>query len=292
MTTNTKVVPLEAKAISGIEVKDIEKGEVLARFATLGVVDLDGDIIETNAIGDQKVLVSAWGHGTSFRGELPVGRGTTREKGEDALADLTFFLHTQRGREHFETIKAIDDLGEWSFRYEVKQWRAPTEAERQRGAFRVLQKLRVVHVGPVELGAGVDTATLSAKQAQQLAVKSADPEDPPPPPPAASEEPVESDPPATPPADPPPASEDPPPPPADPPAAPPPPPAPSGDDLSAEVAKMSRASELVAAVSAREEAKRRTGELEEKRQADRAEQAAIADELAKFERTRRKLGAA
>ena len=41
---------------------DDNERSVTARFATLGVVDLDGDIIEAGAIGDQFVMMGAYNH--------------------------------------------------------------------------------------------------------------------------------------------------------------------------------------------------------------------------------------
>ena len=148
-----------------VEVKDATKGEVLVRFATLGVVDFDGDIIRPGAIGRQKVLVSTYGHGTTRRGDPPVGTGQTRESGDEALADLKYFIGRTRSREEFETVADTGDLGEWSFFYEVQQASVPSEEERRLGAYRVLDKLKVVHVAPVERGAGIDTGTISAKEA-------------------------------------------------------------------------------------------------------------------------------
>ncbi len=153
---------MERKQIT-IEFKgDDDEGLVTARFGTSGVKDLDGDVIEKGAIGVQKVQVSQFGH-TSWTGGLPVGKGVTREDGDEMLADLEFFMGTTDGRDHFETMKQLGSLGEWSFGFDIKEERAPTEEERQLGIFRVLKKLEVFEVSPVLRGAGIDTATLDAK---------------------------------------------------------------------------------------------------------------------------------
>ena len=52
------------KTTDVFEVKSAELGEVRAVFATLDVVDSDGDVIRPGAIGDQEVLISSYGHGS------------------------------------------------------------------------------------------------------------------------------------------------------------------------------------------------------------------------------------
>ncbi|WP_425154696.1 HK97 family phage prohead protease [Candidatus Palauibacter sp.] len=142
-----------------------DEGRVKARFATLGVKDLDGDVIEKGAIGRQPVRVSAFNHTSNWGPALPVGKGRIYEKGDAALAELEFFLDTPNGQEHFTTVKRLGELGEWSFGFEVIESAAPSEAQRQAGVVRVLKKLKVHEVSPVLRAAGVGTETLLAKAA-------------------------------------------------------------------------------------------------------------------------------
>lgn len=153
---------METKHVQAVEVKDEAEGRVLLRFAILDVIDHDGDIIRPGAIGVQRVKVSNYGHDAMYGG-VPVGGGVTSEVGTEARADIRFFLQLDRGREAFEVVKAFGADQEWSFGYEVKEWAAPTEEERQRGVFRILERLEVYEVSPVIRGAGVGTATLTAK---------------------------------------------------------------------------------------------------------------------------------
>lgn len=145
-----------------VEVKNESEGVVRARFATLGVKDLDGDVTEPGAFGKQRVKVSAFNHG-SWGSGLPVGVGQIQEKGDEVIADLKFFMDTTHGRDHFETVKGLGDLGEWSYGFDVAESRQPTEEERQKGVRRVLKQLKVFEVSPVLRGAGVGTATLGVK---------------------------------------------------------------------------------------------------------------------------------
>ncbi len=154
---------MERKAVAGLEVKAAEKGEAVVRFAMLGgPPDLDGDIIAPGAIGRQRVKVSSYGH-TSWGGSLPVGVGETRESGNAAIADLRFFLNTQHGRDHWETVKGLGDLQEYSFGFDVEDAGEPSPEERKAGAKRVLKRLRVFEISPVLRAAGRDTATLAMK---------------------------------------------------------------------------------------------------------------------------------
>lgn len=144
------------------EIKAAAEGRVEARFATLGVKDRDGDVILPGAFGVQEVRVSAFGH-TSWGGALPVGKGRIRESGNEALADLQFFMETTPGRDHFNTIRGLGELGEWSFGFDILEEGAPDEDQRAAGVQRILRKLDVHEVSPVLRGAGIDTATLGVK---------------------------------------------------------------------------------------------------------------------------------
>ena len=58
-------------------------------FATLGVVDHDGDIFMPGSLGGKKCLFGQWGH-TIWEGAVPVGSAETREDGNRAIAEVTF----------------------------------------------------------------------------------------------------------------------------------------------------------------------------------------------------------
>ena len=153
-----------------VEIKDAEKGIVTAAFAKLGVKDLDNDLTLPGAFGSQNVRVSAYGHG-SWMGELPVGRGTISEKDGVAVAELKFFMSTQHGREHFQVVKEMGELQEWSYGFEVAETGELTEELRQLGVRRVLKRLKVDEVSPVMRGAGIGTRTLSVKADTDVVTK-------------------------------------------------------------------------------------------------------------------------
>jgi len=135
---------------------DDDSRTVTARFATLSVVDLDGDIIEPGAIGEQDVFMGAYNHDFAM---LPPGMGATYETEDEALFRGEFF-DTWSGDEHYKTIKAAGGQMEWSFRFFVEEGGFETRGGED---YFVIRKARVAHVAPVERGAGINTATLDVK---------------------------------------------------------------------------------------------------------------------------------
>jgi|GEM_PF-5043577 len=135
-----------------------EPGEFEAVFATLNVIDHDGDVTLPGAFTDgEAVKIAAWGHNW---GTLPVGCGEIHEAGDDAIVQGKFFLQTAAGKEHYETVKALGDLQEWSYGFSVDDWE-DGEFEGQEVTF--LKKLEVFEVSPVMLGAGIGTHTTDIK---------------------------------------------------------------------------------------------------------------------------------
>jgi hypothetical protein len=150
------------KSLSRVEVKDAEKGEIVAVFATLGVIDSDGDVTVKGAFpNDAPVVISAYGH-TSWQGVKPVGKGVIREVGDEALLEGQFFLDTVEGRDTFTVVKELGGLGlqEWSYGYDPVKF-SFGEYEGQRVRF--LEELKVHEVSPVLKGAGVGTRLVTAK---------------------------------------------------------------------------------------------------------------------------------
>lgn len=143
----------------GVDVKDADEGRVVAVFATLNVVDSDGDVTRAGAFGEQEVRISAYGH-TSWGGTLPVGKGTIKEVGDEAILEGQFFMDVQEARDTFTTVKNMEGLQEWSYGFDILE-RAEGEFEDQQVQF--LDRVKVYEVSPVLLGAGVDTRTLTAK---------------------------------------------------------------------------------------------------------------------------------
>lgn len=153
---------MSTKSLHRVEVKDADRGEVEAVFATLGVKDSDGDVTLPGAFEDgAEVVISAYGH-TSWQGLLPVGKGTIREVGDEAILSSQFFMDTQAGKDTFTVVKNLGARGEWSYGYDPVKY---SFGEQDGEQVRFLESLKVFEVSPVLLGAGVGTRTLAAKAA-------------------------------------------------------------------------------------------------------------------------------
>lgn len=153
---------MSTKALRGFEIKAEDQGTVRAVFATLGVKDSDGDVTKPGAFEDgAEVIISAYGH-RSWGGHLPVGKGTIREVGSEAVLEGRFFLDTEAGKDTFTVVKELGAKGEWSYGYEPTQY---SFGEHDGEQVRFLEQLKVFEVSPVLVGAGVGTRTLSAKAA-------------------------------------------------------------------------------------------------------------------------------
>ena len=153
---------MERKTFTGIELKKDKAGSFIAKIAELNVIDKDGDVTLPGAFPEGKtILISAYQHG-SWMGELPVGKGVIREKGNDVLVDGEFNLKSETGKEHYETVKFAPDLQEWSYGFVAQEFESDTEWEGNHVA-RILKKLDVFEAAPVLRGAGMNTSVLAIK---------------------------------------------------------------------------------------------------------------------------------
>lgn len=150
----------QTKSLTGLKITDDEKGQVRAVFSTLGVIDHDGDVTLPGAFTDgAKVRISAYNH-ASWGDALPVGKGTIHEDGNEAILEGQFFLNTTAGRDTFETVKELGELGEWSYGFDIVEAEQGTLDGQE---VQYLKTLLVHEVSPVILGAGLGTRTLAAK---------------------------------------------------------------------------------------------------------------------------------
>ena len=149
------------------EFKADEEGLLLARFATLNVVDKDGDVTLPGAFGEQAVRMQPYGHDTA---SPSIGKGSIHEEADEAIAEMRINLKMQAGREVYESLKfdAADGkpLQEFSYTFDVGKW---SHGQFEGHDVRFLESLRVHSVDPVFLGAGVETGTLSVKEEKPFA---------------------------------------------------------------------------------------------------------------------------
>ena len=157
---------MDSKRLARVEIKDAAKGEVEAVFATLDVIDKDGDVTNKGAFSEgAPVSISAFGH-KSWEGQLPVGKGTIHEVGNEAVFKGRFFLNTTGGRDTFEVVKEMAEENgpgmEWSYGFHVED---SERGEREGKSVRFLKQLKVMEVSPVMEGAGVGTRVTGIKDA-------------------------------------------------------------------------------------------------------------------------------
>lgn len=140
-----------------------EEGHVTAVVSTLDVIDRDQDITLHGAFQEgQPVRIASWGHKWH---ELPVGKGTIRESGNEAVFEGQFFLDTTPGMDTYKTVKNLGELQEWSYGFDILK---SSFGERDGQQVRFLESLNVFEVSPVLLGSGLDTRTESIKQRSDL----------------------------------------------------------------------------------------------------------------------------
>jgi hypothetical protein len=143
-----------------IVLKASQTGQFTAEFATLNVIDHDGDWTKNGAfIEGQETLIEPWNHNY---GNLPVGKGVIHEVDDKAVIEGQFFMDTQSGLEHYRVVKNLGPLQEWSYSFEILE-SSPGHVDGQN--VRYLEKLDVWGVAPVTRGAGIATGTTSIKGA-------------------------------------------------------------------------------------------------------------------------------
>lgn len=148
------------KQLRDVEVKDASTGEVQAVFSTFDVIDADRDVTRPGAFQDgAAVRISAYGH-ESWKGALPIGRGTITSNEKEAILNGRFFMDTTAGRDTFTVVKEMGELQEWSYSVEPLK---VSFGEFEGQQVRFLESIKVDEVSPVLVGAGVNTRTLSTK---------------------------------------------------------------------------------------------------------------------------------
>lgn len=140
-----------------LKADEAQPGEFAAVFATLNVVDLDGDVTLPGAFGKQHVLIEPWNHNYQ---ELPIGRGKIHEAGDQAIVEGKLFLDLPAGQQHHLVLKEMGADQEWSYTFNILE---AERGQREGKDVRFLKKLDVIGVSPVMRGAGVDTRTMDIK---------------------------------------------------------------------------------------------------------------------------------
>jgi hypothetical protein len=155
----------EVKALSRVQIKAADRGEVTAVFATFNEIDADRDWTMPGAFKvGQPVPIGDWEH-TSWGergGRPPVGLGTIGADNREAWLSGRYFMETQAGRDAFVVVKNMHaaGLGEWSYGYEPTRFHFREENGQP---IRVLEQVEVFEVSSALRGVGVDTRTVDVK---------------------------------------------------------------------------------------------------------------------------------
>lgn len=140
------------------------EGKVSAVFSVFNEIDSDGDVVLPKSIrsgyGD-KGVVMCWGHDW----KNIIGKGKIKQDDTQAVFEGEFNMNTTAGKEAYETVKAMGDIQQWSFGFEVN--------DSEHGMFkkdggdevevRYLKDVKVWEVSPVLVGANQNTHTLAVK---------------------------------------------------------------------------------------------------------------------------------
>lgn len=139
-----------------------QTGAFRATFATFNVVDKDGDVTIPGAFEvGARVRIAQWGHNW---GAPAIGAGVIGADSSRAWVDGKFALAMAAGRETYEAVKALGELQEYSYGFDIEKSR-PGSFEGQ--SVRFLERLKVHEVSPVMLGAGIGTGTDSIKSGRR-----------------------------------------------------------------------------------------------------------------------------
>ena len=147
---------------------DEEAGTVEAVFSVFNEVDSDGDVVPPKSIrsgyGDKGVAM-VWGHDW----KNIIGKGKIIQDDDKAVFKGSFNLNTNAGKEAYETVKAMSDLQQWSFGFEVLDsevgmFQKDGGEEKE---VRYLKDLKVWEVSPVMVGANQNTGTVMLKNLEE-----------------------------------------------------------------------------------------------------------------------------
>jgi HK97 family phage prohead protease len=132
------------------------EGRLKAAFSVFDELDSDGDIVRASAFTDGQAVPLVWAHDWT----KPVGKGVIRVGSKYAEFDGAFFTDTAAGMDAYRTVKAMGDLQEFSWGFQILDQikGKPTDAHK-----REITKATVFEVSPVLVGANRNTRTLAIK---------------------------------------------------------------------------------------------------------------------------------
>ena len=141
-----KNAPIELK-------EDGDKRYIEAVFSLFDTIDSDNDVTKANALrsgytGNKVPLV--WNHDWS----KVIGRGIIETDNQKAVFK-GYFLDTEAGKEAYETVKAMQDMQQFSYGFQVMKSSKGKhiDSKGEEVSVRVLEDVKVWEVSPVLVGA-------------------------------------------------------------------------------------------------------------------------------------------
>ena len=155
-----KNAPIELK-------EDGDKRYIEAVFSLFDTIDSDNDVTKANSLrsgytGNKVPLV--WNHDWSKE----IGRGIIETDNQKAVFK-GYFLNTEAGKEAYETVKAMQDMQQFSYGFQVLKSSKGThiDSKGEEVPVRVLEDVKVWEVSPVLVGAQQNSFVQALKSGLQ-----------------------------------------------------------------------------------------------------------------------------
>ena len=140
---------------------DENEGRLKAAFSVFDEIDSDGDIVRASAFTDGQAVPLVWAHDWT----KPVGKGVIRVTNKHAEFDGSFFTDTSAGMDAYRTVKAMGDLQEYSWGFQILEH---AKVKHNGAEAREITKAIVFEVSPVLVGANRSTRTLAIKGHERM----------------------------------------------------------------------------------------------------------------------------
>ena len=161
----------EFKSIDFALDTDME-GKVEAVFSVFNNVDSDGDVVLPNSLKSFKGLEGEVPMVWSHKWENPIGKGRIVQDNDKATFKGEFIMSSESGKEAYEIVKAMGDLQQWSFGFQVDDAEQGTfQKDGQSEDVRYIKSATVFEVSPVLVGANQSTYTVAVKEQKEKDVK-------------------------------------------------------------------------------------------------------------------------
>ena len=130
------------------------EGKVEAVFSVFNNVDSDGDVVLPNSLKSFKGLEGEVPMVWSHKWENPIGKGRIVQDDDKATFKGEFIMSSESGKEAYEIVKAMGDLQQWSFGFQVDDAeQGQFQKDGQSQEVRYIKSATVFEVSPVLVGA-------------------------------------------------------------------------------------------------------------------------------------------